>query len=102
MEAKDDSLPLFERIKFLSIYSSNLEEFYRIRVSEHRQALIDKKLTREQQESALFTLKHIDQEVKRQLTEFDSFLRMTFCRNLQVIRFCFIMIVMLRVSIRTL
>lgn len=73
MEAKDESLPLFERIKFLSIYSSNLEEFYRVRVSEHRQALMDKNLTSEQQESALCTLKHIDQEVKRQLKEFDSF-----------------------------
>ena len=28
LEAEDDTLPIYERIKFLSIYSSNLEEFY--------------------------------------------------------------------------
>ena len=31
LEAEDDTLPIYERIKFLSIYSSNLEEFYEIR-----------------------------------------------------------------------
>ena len=29
LEAEDDTLPVYERIKFLSIYSSNLEEFLR-------------------------------------------------------------------------
>lgn len=33
LEAEDDTLPVYERIKFLSIYSSNLEEFYEIRVA---------------------------------------------------------------------
>lgn len=32
-EAADDTVPLIERIKFLSIFSSNLEEFYRVRVA---------------------------------------------------------------------
>lgn len=32
-EAADDIVPLIERIKFLSIFSSNLEEFYRVRVA---------------------------------------------------------------------
>ena len=36
LEADDDSLPLYERINFVSIYSSNLEEFYKIRVAEHK------------------------------------------------------------------
>ena len=35
-EAYDKSLPLYERIKFLAIYSNNLEEFYRVRVSYYR------------------------------------------------------------------
>jgi polyphosphate kinase len=38
-EAKDNSLPLYERIKFLAIYSNNLEEFYQVRVSYYRQLL---------------------------------------------------------------
>lgn len=32
MEAAGDSVPLMERIRFLSIYSSNLDEFYRVRI----------------------------------------------------------------------
>lgn len=32
-EAKDSSLPLFDRLKFLSITSSNLDEFFMIRVA---------------------------------------------------------------------
>lgn len=32
-EAADQSVPLIERIRFLSIFSSNLEEFYRVRVA---------------------------------------------------------------------
>jgi len=32
MEAASTSVPLLERIKFLSIYSSNLDEFYRVRM----------------------------------------------------------------------
>lgn len=31
-EAANETLPLLERIKFLSIYSSNLDEFYRVRM----------------------------------------------------------------------
>ncbi len=32
-EAADPAVPLFERIKFLGIYSSNLDEFFRVRVA---------------------------------------------------------------------
>ena len=32
MESADNSVPLLERLKFLSIYSSNLDEFYRVRI----------------------------------------------------------------------
>ncbi|MFC2098826.1 polyphosphate kinase 1 [Bacteroidota bacterium] len=38
-EAKDKSLPLYERLKFLAIYSSNLDEFYKVRVASYRRAL---------------------------------------------------------------
>lgn len=36
-EATDKTVPLYERLKFLAIYSSNLDEFYRVRVSSLRQ-----------------------------------------------------------------
>jgi len=32
-EANDPQVPLFERLKFLAIYSSNLDEFFRVRVA---------------------------------------------------------------------
>jgi polyphosphate kinase len=32
MEAASENVPLWERIRFLSIYSSNLDEFYRVRI----------------------------------------------------------------------
>ena len=35
-EAADDRVPLFERMKFLAIYSSNLDEFFRVRVASIR------------------------------------------------------------------
>src|SRR6056297_257148 len=38
-EAMDRSLPLYERIKFLAIYSNNMEEFYSVRVSYYKQML---------------------------------------------------------------
>lgn len=35
-EAQDFSVPIFERLKFLAIYSSNLDEFFRVRVASLR------------------------------------------------------------------
>lgn len=42
-EAEDPRVPLFERIKFLAIYSSNLDEFFRVRVASVRSLLRLKK-----------------------------------------------------------
>lgn len=38
-EAKDSTLPVYDRLKFLAIYSNNLDEFYRVRVSYYRRLL---------------------------------------------------------------
>lgn len=47
-EAMDRSLPLYERIKFLAIYSNNMEEFYSVRVSYYKQMLRQEKRFPEQ------------------------------------------------------
>ncbi|MBX2840282.1 MAG: polyphosphate kinase 1 [Flammeovirgaceae bacterium] len=39
MEAADPAVPLYERIKFLAIFSSNLDEFFRVRVASLRSLL---------------------------------------------------------------
>ena len=36
-EAADKSNPLYERLKFIAIFSSNLDEYFRVRVSQLRQ-----------------------------------------------------------------
>ena len=39
-EAADVSVPLKERIKFLSIFSNNLDEFFRVRVAALRKMVL--------------------------------------------------------------
>jgi polyphosphate kinase len=46
-EATDASVPLYERLKFLAIYSSNLDEFFRLRVASLRNLLNLKEKSRE-------------------------------------------------------
>jgi polyphosphate kinase len=69
-ESEDETLPLYERIRFLSIYSSNLEEFYEIRVAEHRGVIMKKKFAEETDEEAEETLAEITREVNRQQLEY--------------------------------
>ena len=70
-EAMNHELPLYDRIKFLSIYSSNQEEFYRVRVSEYHQTLAQKDASPEEITAATATLQEINKEVGRQLKDFN-------------------------------
>ena len=47
-EAKDPSTPLYDKIKFLAIFSSNLDEFFRVRVASLRSLLDLKKKTQKE------------------------------------------------------
>lgn len=68
LEADDDSLPLYERINFISIYSSNLEEFYKIRVADHKAVASGvTKSDEETVQSAQELVEKINREVNRQL-----------------------------------
>ena len=45
-EAKDKNVPLLERLKYLAIYSSNLEEFFKVRMAYYRNLMRLGKKTR--------------------------------------------------------
>ncbi|HBG39803.1 MAG TPA: polyphosphate kinase 1 [Porphyromonadaceae bacterium] len=70
LEARDERLPVYERIKFLSIYSSNLEEFYKVRVSGYHSSLLKSIRRDEPVEEALNTLVQINNEVTVQEKEY--------------------------------
>ena len=70
LEAKDERLPIYERIKFLSIYSSNLEEFYKIRVSGYHSSLLENIKRDESIEEAMRTIVQINSEVTAQEKEY--------------------------------
>ena len=70
LEAEDDTLPLYERINFISIYSSNLEEFYKIRVADHKAIATGAAHSDEESvHSAMQLVTEINEEVNRQLEE---------------------------------
>ncbi|WP_286234806.1 polyphosphate kinase 1 [Thalassotalea sediminis] len=46
-EAGDENVPLIERIRFLAIYSANLDEFFRVRVAKLRRKLLLERATNE-------------------------------------------------------
>ncbi|MFA5650079.1 MAG: polyphosphate kinase 1 [Proteiniphilum sp.] len=72
LEAKDERLPVYERIKFLSIYSSNLEEFYKIRVSGYHSSLLESINRDESVEEAFKTIAQINNEVTAQEKEYHA------------------------------
>ena len=75
-EAADHRVPLYERIKFLAIYSSNLDEFFRVRVAALRSFKLLRKETREQiPDKPKKTLKQILEIVGKQQVELGRIFR---------------------------
>jgi len=72
-EAKDPNVPLFEQIKFLAIYSSNLNEFFRVRVANHRNLLrVGKKTKKKLEFEPKKLLNEILEIVNQQQEEFSE------------------------------
>lgn len=70
-EAKDPTVPLLERLKFMAIYSSNLDEFFRVRMANHRNLLrVGKKTKMELHISPKQTIREIQKIVNQQQEEF--------------------------------
>ena len=70
-EAKDPSVPLFERLKFLGIYSSNLDEFFRVRVAAIKTLIrLGKKTKRQLEFQPEMILEQIRKTVTLQQKEF--------------------------------
>ena len=76
MEAADETVPLYQRIKFIAIYSSNLDEFFRVRVAVWRRisALKKKKLKPEMTVRPKRLLRQILKEVDQQQREYGKIL----------------------------
>ena len=75
-EAKDPSVPLYERLKFLAIFSSNLDEYFRVRVAQMRSFRKLKKQTRRKLKvKPNRTLKQIHRIVHDQQIEFGRVFR---------------------------
>ncbi len=83
-EAKDPTVPLFEKIKFLGIYSSNLDEFFRVRVAALKSLIHLGKKTKQQlsfsPEELLLKIREI---VTQQQLEFDTIYKKEILPQLQ-------------------
>lgn len=72
-EAADPSTPLYERLKFLAIFSSNLDEFFAVRVSRLRQIKkIDKQIRKKLALKPNKQVKEIVKTVKQQQEQFGN------------------------------
>jgi polyphosphate kinase len=72
-EAKDESVHLIDRLKFLGIFSNNLDEFFRVRVASlHRMSNLSKSVKATLEEDPSKTLQRIMNLVMEQNREFDK------------------------------
>ena len=64
-EAADPSVPLIERVRFLGIYSSNLDEFFKVKVAELKRQVIINKAKDKDNDDTVQLLKNVQNEATR-------------------------------------
>ncbi len=75
-EARDKQVPLLERIKFMAIFSSNLDEYFKVRVATLKRLIQLKKKTRQKlSQDPTDTFDQVMQEVRRQQEELGEVFR---------------------------
>ncbi|WP_424000241.1 polyphosphate kinase 1 [Maribacter sp. IgM3_T14_3] len=78
LEAENKDTPLLERLKFLAIFSSNLDEFFKVRVSQLRQIKqLDKKFRKKLMFKANSTLQHILKTINEHQIQFGKVIAST-------------------------
>ena len=71
-EARKGSVPLFERLSFLGIYSNNLDEFFRVRVATLNRMLEDEDITKRNADRIKKTIKEINRLNKEYSVEYEE------------------------------
>ncbi len=83
-EAMDPLVPLHEKIKFMAIFSSNLDEFFRVRVASLRSLLpLKKKIQKDLKLNPIELLKQIQTTVDIHQKELGEILRNTIIPDLE-------------------
>jgi len=71
-EAADERNPLIERLRFLGIYSNNMDEFYRVRVADVKRRIMLQKYHQDDASETEYLLKQIQQFVLRLGAKFNA------------------------------
>lgn len=77
LEAEKKYTPTIEKLRFLAIYSSNLDEFYRVRIAAFQRAVSDAKGNPSDVEDIKIQLHQIQEVVNRQQAKFGEIYRGT-------------------------
>jgi polyphosphate kinase len=83
LEAEKPYTPVIEKLRFLAIYSSNLDEFYRVRVAAFQRAVSDAKGKSEDIEEVKLLLIKIQKTVDTQQRKFGKIYRETVLPELE-------------------
>ncbi|GAB2553650.1 polyphosphate kinase 1 [Spirosoma areae] len=84
LEAHDEQVPLAERVKFLAIYSANLDEFFRVRVAALRSmAALSPKKRKKLPIDPLVVLAQIADTVARQQPQYEALFEQTLLPELR-------------------